>query len=197
MTNAINDTSKMGPIPDLVNKLHWSNSANVLCNYMKEQRYLDLVLRNQAIIPRYVMEPIGYLGLGELKTICFPRLFTELQTCLLENKEIIWRHPFDHFHVSGIHPVNENISFDDYIGKDSFRYEFYEGPIFVSLLGAEFNLFSRTRMDDFVMTNIVWDDGGREAAEVYISDAPDKQWTLSRLYITEDDMNKKPAQAAP
>lgn len=72
MTNAINDTSKMGPIPDLVNKLHWSNSANVLCNYMKEQRYLDLVLRNQAIIPRYVMEPIGYLGLGELKTICFP-----------------------------------------------------------------------------------------------------------------------------
>lgn len=125
------------------------------------------------------------------------RLFTELQTCLLENKEIIWRHPFDHFHVSGIHPVNENISFDDYIGKDSFRYEFYEGPIFVSLLGAEFNLFSRTRMDDFVMTNIVWDDGGREAAEVYISDAPDKQWTLSRLYITEDDMNKKPAQTAP
>ena len=58
--------------PNLGNELHWNNSSNVLCNYMKKQEYLDLVLRNQAIIPRYVMEPIGYLNLGELKKICFP-----------------------------------------------------------------------------------------------------------------------------
>ncbi len=58
--------------PNLGNELHWNNSSNVLCNYMKKQEFLDLVLKNQAIIPRYVMEPIGYLNLGELRKICFP-----------------------------------------------------------------------------------------------------------------------------
>lgn len=58
--------------PDLGNTLHWRNSSNVLCNYMKKQEYLDMILKNQAIIPRYVMEPIGYLNLGDLKKICFP-----------------------------------------------------------------------------------------------------------------------------
>ena len=57
---------------DLGNRLHWNNSSNVLCNYMREQEYLNLVLKNQAIIPRYVMEPVEYLNLGEIKTICFP-----------------------------------------------------------------------------------------------------------------------------
>lgn len=58
--------------PDFGNELHWYNSSNVLCNYMKKQDYLDMILKNRAIIPRYVMEPIGYLNLGDLKTICFP-----------------------------------------------------------------------------------------------------------------------------
>lgn len=59
-------------IPDLGNTLHWNNSSNVLCNYMKKQEYLDMVLKNQAIIPRYVIEPVGYLNLGLIKKICFP-----------------------------------------------------------------------------------------------------------------------------
>lgn len=57
---------------DLGNELHWNNSSNVLCNYMKKQEYLNIILKNQAIIPRYVMESIAYLNLGDLKTICFP-----------------------------------------------------------------------------------------------------------------------------
>lgn len=59
-------------IPDLGNKLHWHNSSNVLCNYMWKQEYLDMILRNRAIIPRYVMEPLDYLELDSFNKICFP-----------------------------------------------------------------------------------------------------------------------------
>ena len=71
------DTTK-GPLSEmrimsgLGDELHWNNSSNVLCNYMKKQEYLNIILNNRAIIPRYVMEPIGYLNLGDLKKICFP-----------------------------------------------------------------------------------------------------------------------------
>ncbi len=57
---------------ELGNRLHWNNSSNVLCNYMKKQEYLDLILKNKAIIPRYVLENIGYLNLKSLRRICFP-----------------------------------------------------------------------------------------------------------------------------
>lgn len=50
----------------------WRNSSNVLCNYMKKSEYLDMILQNKAIIPRYNMEEIGYLGIDGLSTICFP-----------------------------------------------------------------------------------------------------------------------------
>lgn len=53
-------------------KLHWQNSASVLCNYMKKLEYLTLVLQNQAIIPRYVIEPLGYLKIEGLNSIAFP-----------------------------------------------------------------------------------------------------------------------------
>ena len=45
-------------------------------------------------------------------------------------------------------------------------------------------------MQDFIITNIEWDDEKRETAEVYISDVPDKQWRLTRLYMTEVDMEE-------
>ena len=57
---------------DQSEKVQWELSSNVLCNYMKKQEYLDLVLNNQAIVPRYVIEPLDYLGLGNLQKICFP-----------------------------------------------------------------------------------------------------------------------------
>lgn len=58
--------------PELGNNLHWKNSSNVLCNYMKKQEYLDLILQNSAIIPRYVNEPLDYLNLKNIRKICFP-----------------------------------------------------------------------------------------------------------------------------
>lgn len=57
---------------EFIDELHWNNSANVLCNYMDAPEYLHLVLKNRAIIPRYVMEPIGYLNINNINTICFP-----------------------------------------------------------------------------------------------------------------------------
>lgn len=53
-------------------QLNWTNSSNVLCNYMKEQRFLNMILQNKAIIPRYVIEPVDYLGIDGLSQICFP-----------------------------------------------------------------------------------------------------------------------------
>lgn len=58
--------------PELGDSLDWKNSANVLCNYMKKQEYLDLILKNQAIIPRYYEEPLGYLRLENIDKVCFP-----------------------------------------------------------------------------------------------------------------------------
>ena len=58
--------------PELEHQLHWNNSSNVLCNYMKEPAFLDKILINRAIIPRYVMEPLEYLDIKELSLICFP-----------------------------------------------------------------------------------------------------------------------------
>lgn len=57
---------------DIVSSIHLSNSSNVLCNYMKEQQYLNMILQNKAIIPRYVMEPLDYLNLMGIHKICFP-----------------------------------------------------------------------------------------------------------------------------
>lgn len=57
---------------ELEPKLHWKNSANVLCNYMKEPEYLELILKNQAIIPRYVIEPLEYWNIDGLSRIAFP-----------------------------------------------------------------------------------------------------------------------------
>ena len=122
------------------------------------------------------------------------QFLTELQTCLLEGKEILWRHPFDHFHVGGFRPAQEGMLFEDFIGNGAISYEFLEGPIPATLLGAEFDLYSHTEMKDFVITNIEWDDENHEGAEVYISDVPDKQWCLTRLYLTKkqaEDFSKR------
>lgn len=36
--------------------------------------------------------------------------------------------------------------------------EFKEGPIHAELLGAVFDIYSHTKMYDFIITNIQWDD---------------------------------------
>lgn len=118
------------------------------------------------------------------------RLFKELKSCLIDKKEIVWKHPFDHFHVRGYKPLERGCQFEDFIGKEGICYKFWEGPIVTSLLGAEFNIYSHSEIKDFIITNIEWDNANKEEAEVYISDPPGKVIVLSRLYVTEDEFNK-------
>ena len=59
-------------IPQLDKDAHWINSASTLCHYTKKQEYLDEIIINKALIPRYVIEQIEYLGLNEISKICFP-----------------------------------------------------------------------------------------------------------------------------
>lgn len=115
------------------------------------------------------------------------RLFTQLKLCLLDHKNIIWKHPFDHFHIDGYEPVNKSDQIESVIGVEGLCYRFWEGPIASSLLGAEFNLYSQTEIKDFVITNIEWSNDNREDAEVYIADQEGKTLILSRLYMTEED----------
>lgn len=62
-------TKEVQKIPD---ERTWRNSANVLCNYMKKIEYLQMILEKQAIIPRYVIEPLEYLSIDGLYRIAFP-----------------------------------------------------------------------------------------------------------------------------
>lgn len=53
-------------------KTIWKASANVICNYMKRPEYLHMILKNMAIIPRYVEEMIDYMEVPGLSSISFP-----------------------------------------------------------------------------------------------------------------------------
>lgn len=50
----------------------WSNSANILCNYMQKEEYLISALKNKGITPRYCIENIEYLNIEGLNKIAFP-----------------------------------------------------------------------------------------------------------------------------
>ena len=113
--------------------------------------------------------------------------FTQLVTCLLEKKPIHWEHPFNHFHVHGYQPVEAGKTFEDFIGKENIHYEFMEGPNAATLLGAEFDIFSNTKMEGFIISDVDWDDDNKQAGEIYITDGPDGPWILSRLYITKQE----------
>lgn len=117
------------------------------------------------------------------------RFFDELNSCFIDGKEIIWKHPFSHFHMGGYQPTDKKQQLEDFIGKEGISYKFVEGPIPVTLLGAEFSICSRTEMQDFIITNIKWDDADKKSCEVYIANAPGKTWTLSRMYVTEGELS--------
>lgn len=114
------------------------------------------------------------------------RFFAELDTCLLQKKQIVWRHPFDSFHVNHFKVADDGKDVNSIIGSGSVSMQFMEGPISAELLGAEFEIYSQTTMSDMVVTNIQWEDETRQCGEVYITDAPGKTWTLKRLYITKE-----------
>lgn len=103
--------------PSIPGKVHWGNSANVLCNYMKEPEYLEMILQNKAIIPRYVIEPLEYLGIPGVNKIAFPMTcfcdipFAKAATHMfnygrygiaLDKQTVI-----DKFKVQPIHYINE------------------------------------------------------------------------------------------
>ena len=119
------------------------------------------------------------------------QLFKELCVTLIDKKELTWKHPFDHFHIGGYTPVDEESTLEKLVGKEKIAYKFKEGPIAASLLGAEFNLYSESSLKGFVITNIAWDDEQKKGCEVYIADAPEDVITLSRLYITEKEYSEQ------
>ena len=57
--------------PDKIEKETYVQSANVLFNFMQDLEYLKKILRNKAIIPRYVEEKIDYLNIEEAELV-FP-----------------------------------------------------------------------------------------------------------------------------
>lgn len=113
-------------------------------------------------------------------------IFSQLAKSILHGNKIIWRHPFDHFHTEG-NSINDG-NFDDFIGKENVEYSFVEGPIQFTLLGAKFNLYSKTKLFNMVITNVEWDDN-KTSGDVYISDSVDGQWKLSRRYMTKKQMD--------
>lgn len=113
------------------------------------------------------------------------KLLTELDICMLQGKMLEWKHPFDHFHISGFHSVSGDKSFNDFVGNQNLQYVFIEGPIKGKLLGAEFDIYSKTLLSGFVITNIEWSK--EDEGEVYISDNDRGPWILSRLYCTKEE----------
>lgn len=111
--------------------------------------------------------------------------FTELEICMLQGKMLEWKHPFDHFSIAGFHFSSGDKSLDDYIGHQNLTYAFVEGPIKGKLLGAEFEIYSKTFLSGFVITNIEWSK--EDEGEVYISDTEKGPWMLSRLYCTKEE----------
>lgn len=115
------------------------------------------------------------------------KFFSELDACFNDGKNVVWKHPFDHFHVGQI--KKENLP-DKAINNNGLVFEFIEGPIPCALLGAEFELYSLTKLDGFVITNIEWDKDKEDAGEVYVADAPDHVWELKRRFMTKEESEK-------
>lgn len=114
------------------------------------------------------------------------RFFAEMDACLIQNKQIVWNHPFDSFHVNGLKIIDDSRIENGIFDSGNLSIQFMEGPILATLLGAKFEIYSQTTMNDIVVTNIQWDDETQQSGEVYISDVPGKIWTLKRLYMTKE-----------
>lgn len=114
------------------------------------------------------------------------KLFSELVASLIDNRKIVWKHPFDHFSVSSYDATEEDWTMDNVINKDKVYFQFIEGPISCTLLGTQFEIYSYTEMEDLIVTNIEWKDKTKQKGEVYVTDAPGKTWTLKRLYLTKE-----------
>lgn len=111
------------------------------------------------------------------------KFFAELAACFIHRKSILWKHPFDSFHVGG---VSSREVMEETIGKPGLKYSFIEGPIPCTLLGSEFELYIYCELKDFQVKSINWDKDGN-GAELYIDDMQDKAWTMIRFYLTNEE----------
>ncbi len=68
----MNILNKSIPHSDIDERIKSYNSANVLCNFMRERRFLESVLSCMAFKPRYVEEKVDYLNLSSINAISFP-----------------------------------------------------------------------------------------------------------------------------
>lgn len=115
---------------------------------------------------------------------------SSLSTCILDGRELVWQHPLESFHIGSISADETKKKIDEMLLKKTSRMEFFEAPINLLLLGAEFTVYCHTILDGFSVTNIEWDDEEHSGATIYLADGADKVWTLSRKYMTESQMQR-------
>ena len=60
------------PLKEKDSYIKSQQSANVLFNFMRQLDYLKMIIKNQAIIPRYYEETIDHLEIEEVNKISFP-----------------------------------------------------------------------------------------------------------------------------
>lgn len=167
--------------PELDQNLHWNNSSNVLCNYMREPEYLIKILKNQAIIPRYVVEPLDYLKVDYNVTptkaesvsdaVASIHIFCGLRNGTIKINGKLMSEPEVDVENEDIEQWNDSIKFwetaqkleQELDVKFNPSAEFTEGPLNVLLLGAKFDIYCYTKMSNFVITNIQWDDEKRSS----------------------------------
>lgn len=61
-----------GKDTEISNNSIWEQSANALINFMRRREYLEMILHNMAIIPRYYIEYVDYLNIEGLSKVAFP-----------------------------------------------------------------------------------------------------------------------------
>lgn len=113
------------------------------------------------------------------------QLFNELDFSLIRGHKLIWNNPFSHFHANGVRLGFAN-RMEQILGKEKVGFRFVEGPLKTSFMGAEFDLYSLTILEDMIIERADWDQD-KKGAEFYILDNPDQPWKLCRQYITQDE----------
>lgn len=111
------------------------------------------------------------------------KTFCDLVNSLIYNKPIII-HP-----VSNVVNMSGNIIPERLIeGVSSFK--FIEGPVDFSLLGAEFELYSNTEINDVIVSEITWNNNEKTDCDLTLKGNNNSEWCVQRNYITKEEYEK-------
>ena len=66
------EVKQISPNNSTKDEIRWNNSANILCNYMKELKFLKIAIKQLALMPRYFEERIDYYKIQDWTSIAFP-----------------------------------------------------------------------------------------------------------------------------